>query len=495
MTATATTRARKPTTMMEPETTERASAGLRARLPEWTRSARTRLALAVLALLAVSSLISVLALRQLLISRVGDRVDESLEQEVSELRRLASLGRDPRTGRPFGSDIRALFEVYLARNVPAQGEDFYTLVGGRPFRASRDADPDEALRERLAGLGGITSTTRDEVDTSDGEVRYLAVPVRIGESATGVFAVTFELQGERAEVADAVRIAAGVSIVVFLAAAVAVFSSVGTMLAPVRELTEAARSITESDLSRRIEVNGEDEVAELARTFNAMLDRLEEAFASQRRFLSDAGHELRTPITIVRGHLEVMGDDPEERRETVELVTDELDRMGRLVDDLLLLARARRPDFLRIERISLEELSEEMLAKASALAPREWRLRRSDAAMIEGGRQRLTQAVLNLAQNAADHTSGGDEIAIGAEGRNGEARIWVRDTGRGIDHADQGRVFERFHRGADAARAEGTGLGLALVRAIAEAHGGRVELSSRPGAGATFTLVPPARRG
>jgi signal transduction histidine kinase len=107
----------------------------------------------------------------------------------------------------------------------------------------------------------------------------------------------------------------------------------------------------------------------------------------------------------------------------------------------------------------------------------------------------LTQAVLNLAQNAADHTSDGDEIAIGAEGRDGEARIWVRDTGRGIEHADQARVFERFQRGAGTARAEGTGLGLALVRAIAEAHGGRVELSSRPGAGSTFTLVIPARRG
>ena len=117
---------------------------------------------------------------------------------------------------------------------------------------------------------------------------------------------------------------------------------------PAAALGDTARSISETDLSRRIPVTGNDEIAELARTFNAMLDRLERAFATQRAFVSDASHELRTPITIVRGHLELLGDDPEERRETVALVTDELDRMSRFVDDLLLLARAEREDFLRV---------------------------------------------------------------------------------------------------------------------------------------------------
>jgi signal transduction histidine kinase len=345
------------------------------------------------------------------------------------------------------------------------------------------------------GLGAITRSARGALDTAGGELRYLAVPVQIGASPRGVFAVTIDLAAERAEVADAIRIAAGVSIVVFLGAALAVFAFVGRMLAPVRDLTGTARSITDSDLTRRIEVEGEDELAELARTFNEMLDRLEAAFASQRQFLSDAGHELRTPITIVRGHLEVMGDDPQERRETIELVTDELDRMARLVDDLLLLARAQRPDFLRPEPMALEDFAEEMLAKASAIAPRSWQLERSDEAVIEADRQRLTQAILGLAQNAADHTREGDEIAIGAEHRGTEARLWVRDTGPGMEYADQSRVFERFQRGSTPARSDGIGLGLALVRAIAEAHGGRAELSSRPGGGATFTLVLPARRG
>ena len=151
-------------------------------------------------------------------------------------------------------------------------------------------------------------------------------------------------------------------------------ASPGRVLAPLRLLTDTARSITETDLTRRIPVSGHDEIAELARTFNAMLDRLERAFASQRAFVDDASHELRTPITIVRGHLELLGDDPDERRETVALVTDELDRMSRFVDDLLLLARAERDDFLRVGEVELGALTDELLDKAARSARARWQL-------------------------------------------------------------------------------------------------------------------------
>ena len=150
----------------------------------------------------------------------------------------------------------------------------------------------------------------------------------------------------------------------------------GRVLAPLRVLSDTARSIGESDLTRRIPTSGTDELAELGRTFNAMLDRLEAAFDSQRAFVSDASHELRTPITIVRGHLELLGDDPEERRETIALVTDELDRMSRFVDDLLLLARAERDDFLRVSEVELGALTDELAEKASALGKRSWQRRR-----------------------------------------------------------------------------------------------------------------------
>jgi signal transduction histidine kinase len=144
---------------------------------------------------------------------------------------------------------------------------------------------------------------------------------------------------------EAVSVAIVVMIAVLSVTSVFAWIVAGRVLAPLRLLTETAHLISESDLTRRIPVQGIDEISELTITFNEMLDRLQAAFASQRDFINDAGHELRTPITIIRGHLELLGDDPQERRETVELVTDELDRMSRFVDDLLLLAKAEQPNF------------------------------------------------------------------------------------------------------------------------------------------------------
>jgi signal transduction histidine kinase len=225
-----------------------------------------------------------------------------------------------------------------------------------------------------------------------------------------------------------------------------------------------------------------------------MLDRLETAFATQRQFVDDAGHELRTPITIVRGHLELLSDDdPEDRRETVELVTDELDRMSRMVNDLLLLAKAEQPDFLRPEPVEIEALTAELHAKLAAIAPRVWRVESIGKGVIVADRQRLTQAVVQLAENATKHTDTGAIVVLGTLVADGEARIWVRDTGAGIPPEDQARIFSRFSRGSAGRRTEGAGLGLSIVAAIARAHGGRVELSSPPRQGATFTLVVPAR--
>jgi two-component system, OmpR family, sensor kinase len=266
----------------------------------------------------------------------------------------------------------------------------------------------------------------------------------------------------------------------------------GRVLAPLRVLDDTARSISATDLTRRIPVSGDDEIAELTRTFNAMVDRLERAFASQRAFVSDASHELRTPITIVRGHLELLGDDPDERRETIALVMDELGRMSRFVDDLLLLARAERNDFLRVEEVELGALTDELLDKAIGLGPRTWAVEARGEARLQADRQRLTQAVMGLAQNAVQHTSAGDPVWIGTGVDGDEAALWVRDSGPGIPRDDQERVFERFARASGSRRrSEGAGLGLAIVRAIAEAHGGRAELASRPGAGSTFTVVVP----
>ena len=168
-----------------------------------------------------------------------------------------------------------------------------------------------------------------------------------------------------------------------------------------------------------------------------------------------------------------------------------LDRMSSLVEDLLVLAKAEQPDFLQLETIDVNCLTEAMYAKATALAARDWRLEAIGSGLIVADRQRLTQAVMNLAQNATKHTQVNDVIALGSEVMQKNVRFWVRDTGEGIPLTEQSRIFERFFKGNNDHRAEGVGLGLSIVKAIAQAHGGQVEVFSRPGEGATFSLIVP----
>jgi signal transduction histidine kinase len=486
-----------PPTTSEPTTEDDwPRRALRTRL---IRGARTRILASVLGLLVFSTATSLVVDRTLLLDQVGERVDETLTQEVRELRRLVEDGRNPTTGRPFGSDLAAIFRVFLRRNVPSEGEEFFTFVDGRPYRSTA---PDDLGRELLAKLPGLATTGRGrraDVTLTDGEARYLAVPIGIDGRRRGVFVVTAALAREEEQVTDALTTTAIVSLAVLVLASAIAILVAGRVLAPVRQLTDTAQAITESDLTRRIPAEGSDELAELAATFNAMLDRLEEAFGTQKEFVADAGHELRTPITVIRGHLELLGDDPQERKEIVELVTDELDRMARMVDELLELAQAQRPDFLRFEPVDLDVLTEELMAKAQALADRRWELEGIGTGRLTADRQRLTQALMNLLRNAADHTSEGDRIALGSALDDGYARLWVDDCGPGVPAADRDRIFERFARGRGGRPAsDGAGLGLAIVKAVAEAHGGWVTVESEAGKGAKFGVVvpvePPTRK-
>ena len=285
---------------------------------------------------------------------------------------------------PFGDDVEAIFDVFLSRNVPGEGEAFFTFVRGNPYRASFAPRVRSLRVSQIEEVARSPGTSTGEFEADDGRrIRYLSVPVRIDRRQRGTFLVTIDLSGEIDEVNDDAEVAPAWPSGCFLLASVLAWVVAGRVLAPLRVLRDTARSIGETDLTRRIPVEGDDELADLARTFNEMLDRLELAFASQKAFISDAGHELRTPITIVRGHLELLDDDPDERRETLELVTDELDRMTRLVNDLLLLAKAQRPDFLQPETIDVSDFTRDLFAKASALAQRDWRL-----AHVAAGRDR-----------------------------------------------------------------------------------------------------------
>jgi signal transduction histidine kinase len=453
---------------------------------------RARIILVHFGLLAVAVVASVLVARQVVLDRLDERIDAELAQEVSELQRLAP-GRDPVTGRPFGGDVRRIFEVFLQRNIPSRHEVILTFVNGEllefaPRRPEYRLDQDERLIERW---GRLRRTDRGEISTPAGRVKYLAVPVTGNGFDDGVFVVASFRDREEEELDAAIAALAGVGFAILLIGSVLAWRLAGNVLRRVRTVTNTARSISVTSLEQRIPEQGRDEIAQLAATFNDMLARLERAFATQRRLLDDAGHELRTPITIVRGHLEFLEDEPEHRAQTVKILLDELDRMSRMVDDLLLLAQADEPHFLQLELVNVADLTAELESKASALGRRNWRVEATGRGIIVADRYRLTQAVVELAQNAVQHTNEDGEIALGSAVVPGEARFWVRDCGPGIAPEERDRIFERFVRGSDGGRAAGAGLGLAIVRAIATAHEGRVELVSKSGGGSTFTIVVP----
>jgi signal transduction histidine kinase len=199
-------------------------------------------------------------------------------------------------------------------------------------------------------------------------------------------------------------------------------------------------------------------------------------------------------ITIIRGHLEVMGDDAEDRRETLELVSDELDRMARIVDDLLVMAKAEQAGVLHTEVTEVSDLTADVLGTARSLGDRAWQLDGAAAGLAVLDRHRITQAALNLARNALEHIPAGTPVGLGTAWDGDDLRLWVRDEGPGIAGRDRDRIFERFARGHGGRCSEGAGLGLAIVSSVARAHGGRVELQSVPGEGTRFTIVVPGAR-
>jgi len=280
----------------------------------------------------------------------------------------------------------------------------------------------------------------------------------------------------------------------------------GRVLRPIGRITSVARDIQATDLSRRIELAGpDDELKQLADTFDAMLARLDAAFAAQRQFVADASHELRNPLAIIRTNVEVaLADpvaDPQDLRHAITVVKRAGDRMSRLVDDLLALARRQEPT-LEHERVDLgaavAEASDDFLVPAEA---RGIVLDRAIApeVVVIGDRDALKRAVANLLENAVRLAPASTRIKLATGSEGGRAWIAVADEGPGIGAEDQQHVFDRFWR-ADKARSRadgGTGLGLAIVRQIAESHGGHVRLHSKVGVGSTFVIwlpIAPAAR-
>lgn len=460
---------------------------------------RARVLGAVLVLTAFGVLMAGVSAHLTNRDRTEQSITEVLLRSVTEFQRLATDGEDPETGEPFATASRLVY-VALQRMVPAADEGMLGYVDGRrrwdaPVTVAVRLEEDPELLAHLDAYDPSQPGTVRRVTTSTTTWSYAAVPVSSAaldtpDSAMFVAAVDVDAVFEPVEATF--RTFLLFALAVFVLVGIVGWLVAGRLLAPLTSLRRTAQAITDSDLSQRIEVTGDDDVSELARTVNAMLDRLEAAFSSQRELLDDVSHELRTPLTVLRGNLELVDPhDVDDVEATRALALDEIDRMGRLVDDLTLLAGAQRPDFVQPQREDLGLLTDDVFDKARLLGDRAWSLVARADAEGEVDRQRLTQAWLQLAANAVKFSAEGSAVQIGSRVRDGLLEVWVADEGRGIEPADLERIFERFER-TDRAMT-GSGLGLAIVSAIAQAHAGTVRVESEPGAGSRFTIVIPLR--
>jgi heavy metal sensor kinase len=343
------------------------------------------------------------------------------------------------------------------------------------------------------------------LNTTGGSIhlRVLTLPLVIGRGgrAAGSVQVATSLS-----VVDATqRSLLGVLIVgALMSMAVAGFAgwiSTRQALEPLGNVTEVALQITNADdLSRRIPYEGsdDDEVGQLIHAFNQTLSRLENLFNTQRRFLADVGHELRTPLTVIRGNVDLMRRMDSLDMESMESIVTEVDRLTRLVGDLLLLAQAESGKLpLSINLVELDTLMLEVMHEMRILARDRLQLKLGeiDQVLVCGDQDRLKQVLVNLIGNAIQYTPQGGEVTVSI-GKSGErSRIVISDTGTGIAPEDLPHVFERFYRGEKSRtrqkEGKGYGLGLSIAYWIIRNHGGQIDVESRLGKGTTFYIWLP----
>ena len=345
-----------------------------------------------------------------------------------------------------------------------------------------------------------------DVVIGDARLRVLTVPLLAGNRPAGVLQV-----GAKMAVVDSTQrallivLAVG-SLLALSIAGLAMWISTDQTLKPLQGATQVALHITHADdLSRRIPYRGppEDEVGQLIRAFNHTLSRLENQFHMQRRFMADVGHELRTPLTVVKGNVGLMRRMGQTDRESLDSIENEVDRLTRLVGDLLLLAQAEAGKIpLNRSIVELDTLVLEVLSEMHVLTGDKLQLRLGDIdqVLVCGDRDRLKQVLVNLVGNGIKYTPTGGEVLVGLGKENNQARLTVSDNGPGIPAENLPHIFERFFRGEKSRtrtqqEGKGFGLGLSIAYWIVRNHDGRIEVTSTEGRGTTFCVWLPLSGG
>jgi heavy metal sensor kinase len=457
------------------------------------RSIRLRLTLWYVALLAIILAAFSAGVYLTLRQNLYDSLDDSIRDRCNVLLGIVQYegGRPTLAGRISAED-------------PNQGESLIRVFdssGQITFDNSAAAGnvpvDSRAIEGALAG-----ETTSRGVSAGDESFRVRTVPIEQDSRVSGVLEVG-QSQDDVSDTLQTLLLILGVAYPVTLV--VASFGGAflaGRALSPIDRLTRLARRISAEDLGQRLDLRlPDDEVGRLARTFDEMIARLDEAFRRQRQFTADASHELRTPMTVIKGQIEVALQrerDPQAYRQVLQAVNEEVDRMIRLVGSLLTLARADAGQIpITLEPVSLPDVVGAAIEQVQPLASRrgvDLQLSSSRPVTLRADDDLILQLLLNLLDNAIKYTAAGGQVTVGWNANGRDVELWVRDTGSGIAREHLTRLFERFYR-VDKARSRaegGSGLGLAISRWIAEAHGGSISVESALGRGSTFTVRLPA---
>jgi heavy metal sensor kinase len=447
---------------------------------------RARLTLWYAGIMAVGLFFYGAAVYSILVISLTRQVDETLASTADEIRQ--TFRRDVRgvSFSPLALDLTASIYAQVwdadgtlvARNAPVldQPLDAASLAGTRSSYST----------VRLEGIS-LRVLTYPLVTTPEGELLghlQLAASLQTVEAAR--------------QLVLSVLVIGGVLAVGF--AALVGWSTAATALRPLDAVTEAALQITRADdLSRRLPLHGppRDEVGRLIAAFNETLERLERVFETQRRFMADVSHELRTPLTVIRGNMDLIRRTGTADAESLEALVSEVDRMTRMVQDILLLSQAESGKLpLARDLVELDTLMLEVFQQAKLLAQgrQEVRLGQEDQASVIGDRDRLKQVLLNLVANAVEHNPPGGVVTMALACLGEWARFTVSDTGTGVPKEELPHIFERFYR-VDRSRRRsaggGAGLGLSIAYWITRMHNGRIEVASEEGRGTTFSVWLP----
>jgi len=436
------------------------------------------------------------------LSSVSADATNRLEHSRDRIRQLAADRQDPSSGQPL-EDVSAVLRTHIQRTAEGRGEAELGFVGtdaGTELtwvsadNVSFRPEQDKELLTRVSSQAAASESVIETVRTPTSSYRVLVVPLQ-GGAQRGALVHVIDLKVAESQLRRTMAFYAAAAVFTVALVTGLAWFAVERLLRPIEQLRRATESIGEEDLTTRVPVKGRDDLTALAEAVNRMLDRVQTSVEAQRNLLDDVGHELRTPIAVVRGHLELTDPvDPEDVRQTQLLAIDELDRMGMLVNDLILLAKSVQSDFVTPADTDVAELTELVFDKSLALGERRWKMESAAFTRAMVDPTRITQAWLQLVANAVRYSEHCSTVSLGSAVRDGHLQMWVADEGIGIAPEDIDLVRQRFKRTAGAQElASGTGLGLSIVETIVAAHGGRLDILSEVGRGSVFTMVIPLR--